>query len=119
MKSKTRPNWEIVMRSLDLGFSVTLDDFVYKMVDGRLCHEFRIWRNGKNPFDHPDDYELQYRESDISLNYFIKACEKLPEDEIIAFGFQNALVKSWPKNKGRASGFMPFRYDRVDDKTPL
>lgn len=90
-----KPNIEIVLKALEFGYNVQLDPndgFEYVMIDGELYHEVKVWVNC-DPIRNPDDYDLQYHKSEISVNNFLKKCNDLPEETVMELAFHNGMME--------------------------
>ena len=93
MESKHRPNWEIVMRAMNLGMEIKMPDgYTYTMVDGKLCLRLEYWEDASK-LSEPSD-EIRWVESAMSLNDFIKYCEGFDEQKIAGFVVFNAINRN-------------------------
>lgn len=78
-----RKKYDIVWRALILGYVVKLDGDVMALVDNQLAIKAS-----------ENEEEIIWITYDMSLNDFIKKCEKLSDEEIASIAMNNALNNS-------------------------
>lgn len=91
---KRRPNHDIVLRALDVGVEVTLPNgYTYEMFEDQLHFQMKVWLNGRSPTRDNEPDEIRLCVADMTMNYFMKQCDLMSEEDIIGLAAATALRK--------------------------
>ena len=84
---KRRPAYEIVLSALQEGMGVKLGEIEYIMQDKELGYVVSCYNS-----ETKETIE-KFAVIDMSLNYFIRLCNCIKEDDLIIMSFETALIK--------------------------
>ena len=84
---KRRPAYEIVLSALQEGMGVKLGEIEYIMQDNEIGYVVQCYNS-----ETKETIE-KFAVIDISLNYFIRSCSCIKEDDLIIISCETSLTK--------------------------